>query len=195
MERTVERFLDTVPLAKRKAAHDQQLQRDKLNGGLRKAEGSPAIQIRTGKVGFVVFLHARRVPDVVSPACQCGWRRQDPNHVIMFCPDHARNRWKLYEAAGTDRYLEILSTRKGLRALARLGMNEKLLSQFSLAKEQTDREEGRTNNEGESDEEEVPEQEQGEQSLIPDCARHKMQSSQKVAVGRGTRSSISRTEA
>ena len=91
----------------------------------------------------------------------------------MFCPDHACNRWKLYEAAGTNRYLEILSTRKGLSALARLGMNEELLSQFSLAKKQTDREEGRTNNEGKSGEEEEAEQAQGEQSLTPEFARRK----------------------
>ena len=23
---------------------------------------------------------------MVSPACQCGWRRQDVKHIIIFCP-------------------------------------------------------------------------------------------------------------
>ena len=81
-------------------------------------------QPRTKKVGFTAFLHARRVPDVISPACQCGWRRQDPKHVILFCPRHAHIRRRLLEAAGTDRYLEILSTGKGLGAVARWVMDE-----------------------------------------------------------------------
>lgn len=65
------------------------------------------------------ILQASRVPDVVSPACQCNWRRQDPKNIIIFCPDRTRNRRVLYEAAGTDRYKKSMSTGKGIRALAR----------------------------------------------------------------------------
>ena len=143
-----EAYLNTVPPTKKTPAHEGKLgqQRNMLYQGLRKAESSLAVQLRTEKVGFAAFLHARRVPDVVSPACQCGWRRQDPKHIIIFCPNHALNRRSLYEAAGTGRYREIMSTRKGLRALARWVMSEGLLLQFSLAKEQADWVEGRAIN-------------------------------------------------
>ena len=109
------------------------------------------IQLRTEKVGSAAFLHARHVPDVISPACQWRWRRQDPKHVIVFCPHHARNRRRLFEAAGTDRWQEVLSTGKGLRAVARWVMDEGLLAQFSLAKEQIDRVEGRTREDNDND--------------------------------------------
>ena len=72
----------------------------------------------------------------------------------MSCPDHAHNQRKLFEAAGTDGYQEILSTGKRLRAEARWVMSEGLLAQFSLAKEQTNRAEGRVGNEVEEEEEE-----------------------------------------
>ncbi|MCJ1272053.1 hypothetical protein MMC22_011960, partial [Lobaria immixta] len=57
-------------------------------------------------------------------------------------------RQKLQEEAGTNRYQEILSTGKGLRAVARWVMNEGLLAQLSLAKEQIDLVEGRTSHDG-----------------------------------------------
>lgn len=99
----------------------------------RKLVGNPS---RAEKIGFTAYSHARRVPDVISPACQYGWRREDPKHVLMFCPNCALNRRESFEAAGTDRYQEVLSTGKGLRVVARWVMSEELLAQFSLAKEQ-----------------------------------------------------------
>ena len=144
-EKRWEHYLSTIPESRKTPAHKESLgrQRNKLHQRLRRAEGSLAIQLRTEKVGFAAFLHARRVPDVVSPACQCGWRRQDPKHVVIFFPEHTRNRRGLYESAGTDRYDEIMSTGKGLRAVTRWVTSQGLLSQFSLAKEQRDRAKGR----------------------------------------------------
>lgn len=92
---------------------------------------------------------------MLSLACQCGWRRQDPKHIIVFCPDHMATRDKLYEEAGTQQYLEMLSTRRGLRAVARWMMRESLLCQFLLAREQMDRaERGATEGENAVEEEE-----------------------------------------
>ena len=139
-----------MPRSKKTPAHEGELghQRNKLHEGLRKAESSLAIQLQTKKTGFAAFLHPRRVPDVVSPACHCGYRRQDRKHVIIFCPNHAYNRRRLYETAGTNRYQEIMSTGNGLRAVARWVTNEGLLSQFSLAKEQSDWVEGKDKGDG-----------------------------------------------
>ena len=85
------------------------------------------IQLRIEKIGFAALLHARRFPDVVSPACQCGGQRQGPRHIIVFCPDRARNRQKLYEAAGTNRLQEILWIGKELCAVTRWVMSEGVL--------------------------------------------------------------------
>ena len=140
-----EAYLNTVPSTKKTPAHNGELrrQRDKLHQRLRKAESSLAIQLRTEKVGFAAFLHARRVPGVISPACRCGWQKEDPKHVIIFCPDRAHHRRRLYEAAGTNRYERMMSTGKGLRAVTRWVMSKSLLGQFSLAKEQNDWVEGK----------------------------------------------------
>ena len=73
---------------------------------------------------------------MASPACQCGWRRQDPKHIIIFCPNDARNCRRSYEAAGTDRYQETMSTGNGFWAVARWVMSEGLFSQFDETLEQ-----------------------------------------------------------
>ena len=126
----------TVLALRKTPAHEPKLStRKKLHQGLRKAESSLAVQLRTEKVGFAAFLYERKVPGVLSPACECGWRRQDPKHIIVFCPNHAATRNRLYEEAGTRHYKEMLATKRGLRAVAGWVMREGLLHQFSLAKE------------------------------------------------------------
>ena len=76
---------------------------------------------------------------MLSPACEYGWRRQDPKQVIVFCPDHATFRGRLYEEAGKRR------------------MGEDLLHQFSFAKGHTEwaeeeRHEGEETEEAEEEE-------------------------------------------
>ena len=100
---------------------------------------------------------------MLFPACQCGWRRQDPTHVTAFCPDHEVTRDKLYEEARTRQYLEMLSTRRGLRAVARWMMGEGLLHQFSLTREQIDRAERGAAEEENAGEEDTGEKDTGEE--------------------------------
>lgn len=87
-------------------------------------------------------------PHVISPECQCGWKRQDPKHVIIFCPHLASNRRRLYEEAETLRYQEMLSTRKGLRAVERSVMREGLLGRFSPVRKQMDQAEWKVTEDG-----------------------------------------------
>ena len=75
---------------------------------------------------------------MLSPACGCGWRRQDPKHIIIFCPNHVATRNKLYKEAGTRHYKKILAIKRGLRAVVEWIMRESLLHQFLLAKEHTE---------------------------------------------------------
>jgi len=47
----------------------------KRHAALCKAESAVITQIRTGRIGLAAFLNKARVPEVESPACQCGWAR------------------------------------------------------------------------------------------------------------------------
>jgi hypothetical protein len=69
----------------------------KLHEGLRKAESSLAIQLRTGVNGLDAFLFQARVPAVPSLLCSCGRGRQTAKHVLIFCPRHARARHELWD--------------------------------------------------------------------------------------------------
>ena len=147
-----ETYLNTVPSTKKTSAHKRKLrqQQNMLYQDLRKAESSLAVQLCIEKVEFAAFLHICRVPEMVSPACQCEWHCQNPKHIIIFCSNHALNHCSLYEAAGTDRYWEIMSTRKNPQTVACWVMSKSLLLQFLLAKEQVDWVENRAVNESSS---------------------------------------------
>lgn len=78
--------------------------RDKLHQGRRKEEsslGDPTAHQEDWARSLSPRL--QKSPDMISLSCQCGCRQQDPKRVIAYCPNHARNRRKLYEAVGTNR--------------------------------------------------------------------------------------------
>ena len=56
----------------------------KLHEGLRKAESSLLIQVRTGKIGLNKFLYSRQVPGY-SAQCQCRGGEETPRHIALFC--------------------------------------------------------------------------------------------------------------
>lgn len=74
-----------------KGAHSRQLQPHlssqtlKIHQGLRKHESALVVQLRTGKTGFMSFLHKMRVPEVDSPNCTCG-QELTVTHIILHCP-------------------------------------------------------------------------------------------------------------
>ena len=110
--------------------------RSSLHEGLAKAESSALTQLRTEKIGLAHFLHICRVPGVLSPACECGWRKQDVRHVLLFCPRLENKRQTLLEKSGTADLREMLTTPRGAKAAARWLISIGLLEQFSLAREQ-----------------------------------------------------------
>ncbi len=88
----------------------------KLHEGLRKAESSLGIQLRTGTNGLDTFLFQARVPSVPSPLCSCGRGRQTARHVLIFCPKHAGARHELRDEQGhLPDFSKLLSTAAGLR--------------------------------------------------------------------------------
>ncbi len=110
--------------------------RRSLREGLAKAESSALTQLRSGKIGLACFLYTCRVPGILSPACECGWRKQDARHVLLFCLRLGNERQTLLGKAGTADLERMLTTPRGAKAAARWLISIGLLGQFSLAREQ-----------------------------------------------------------
>ncbi|EAQ89543.1 predicted protein [Chaetomium globosum CBS 148.51] len=53
--------------------------------GLSKAKSSLLIQIQTGAIGLRGFLFTRGVPEVLTPACECGEGRETAEHLVVWC--------------------------------------------------------------------------------------------------------------
>jgi hypothetical protein len=103
--------------------------------GLKKHESSLLTQLRTGKIGFNAFLYEMRVPEVLSPNCECESESMTVEHVLLKCPRWNAERAELIAPLRTSNITEILTTRAGGKAAVRLVQRTKLLSQFRAAAE------------------------------------------------------------
>ncbi|SLM39698.1 Reverse transcriptase domain [Lasallia pustulata] len=106
----------------------------KIHKGLHRATSTLATLFRTEEVGFRAFLYKRKVPGYDDPNCGCGLGPQTARHVVMECPHNEEGRLRLFREAGETTYSKILSTGRGIRALARWAFSQEghLLKQFSL---------------------------------------------------------------
>ena len=69
------------------------------------------MQLRTEKIGFNDFLFARRVPDVSSPRCDCGARRQTVAHILLHCSKRRNLQNRIFaNLSGRDSFRAVLST-------------------------------------------------------------------------------------
>ncbi len=75
-----------------------------LHRGLRKAESSILVQIRTGKLGLRAFLHHRQVPGIDNPNCPHCLKPETAFHVITDCRAEDDRRETLTRALGEDPY-------------------------------------------------------------------------------------------
>ncbi|KAL9063141.1 MAG: hypothetical protein Q9161_009623, partial [Pseudevernia consocians] len=99
-----------------------------LHKGLKKAESSAVIQLRTEKIGLGQFLFERKVSE----------------HVLLFCPRYQEGRSRLISEAGASDYYSIISSNRGVKTAARWQIGTGVLKQFSLATEQLKRNEAGT---------------------------------------------------
>lgn len=126
-----------------------------MHQGLRKAESSLAIELRTGENRFCsIFCMLTESQTWSSRACQCGWRCQDVKTHHYLLSDLRPTTVRSYNEEG--RYRPVpgnSSDRKGEGFVQWPGgsRTRELLAQFSLAKEQIDLLEGRTSNDGNGD--------------------------------------------
>jgi hypothetical protein len=87
----------------------------KLHEGLKKAESSLAIQLRTGTNGLDAFLFQARVPSMPSPLCSCGRGRQMAKQVLIFFSRYAGARHELRDEQGHQpNFSKLLGTAEGL---------------------------------------------------------------------------------
>ena len=59
----------------------------KRHEGLTKAQSSLLFQARTGDIGLRDYLFRVKVPEVNTPYCKCGERRETVEHLVVWCPD------------------------------------------------------------------------------------------------------------
>jgi hypothetical protein len=64
-------------------------------------------------------------------------------HILIFCPERQHARERLFREAGTSNWKDLANTKRGLTAVARWMIQEAVLEQFSLAKDEEKEREGR----------------------------------------------------
>ena len=112
-----------------------------LHAHLNKAQSTIATLIRTENIGLADYLYRRRIPGYDSPACSCGWQRQTPKHILLFCPKWEDGREAMIADAKTEDYKLITTTATGLWAATRWFLQTEILRQFSIAKEMQEEDE------------------------------------------------------
>ena len=78
---------------------------------LSKRESALLVQLRTEKIRLNDFLFNQHVPDITSPGCSCGERRQTVAHVILRCSKYKDLRNHIFaNLSGRHSLRTILST-------------------------------------------------------------------------------------
>lgn len=106
-----------------------------LHSELTKPQSTLLTLLRTEHISLEDFLSRRKVPGHPSLACPCGWHRQTPKHILIFCPHFQEGRAQMLQLAETTDYHTLLSTKKGVQAVTKWFLRLGLLNQFSLARE------------------------------------------------------------
>ena len=102
-EKRREHYLSTIPESRKMPAHKESLgrQQDQIHQGPRKAESSLAIQLRYRENRICTISPCTQVsPRWSQQHASWGRRRQDPKHVVIYCPEPTYSGRKLYEMGG-----------------------------------------------------------------------------------------------
>jgi hypothetical protein len=109
--------------------------------GFLKHESSVLVQMRTGKIGLLAFLHERQVPDVPTPRCPCDTgARQTAFHIVAECSQYQHDRRRLAAALGASMprtchdFAELLYRPREALILSRWMLSTGVLSEYRLAR-------------------------------------------------------------
>ncbi len=106
----------------------------KMRDDLQKAESILAMHIRIERIDLNAYLHSRNVSGTDSSRCDCEWSHQTTKHVLMHCSNWSHLRSRMLQDADFSNYRIIVAITKGLRAVAKMMMETKLLEQFRVAR-------------------------------------------------------------
>lgn len=106
---------------------------------LTRPQSTLATLLRTEHIGLRDYLFRRRVPGIMSSACTCGFQKQDPKHILLFCPELVEGRAQMLRQAGTSNLHQLLSTNEGIKASTSWLLKKGILGQFRLAQEMEER--------------------------------------------------------
>jgi hypothetical protein len=106
-----------------------------MHDGLRKAESTTAIQLRTGYTGLAAVLRMLNVPGYNTGRCRCEQGRETVLHVLAHCSLEDKRRSELKGKDGFLNIEKLLNSEMGAARAARWMMQSGRLGQFALAKE------------------------------------------------------------
>ena len=105
-----------------------------LHKGLKKAESSMLIQLRTGRIGLNYFLNKAKVPGYESGQCSCNRGPETPRHILIYCPKERRRRTTLRDPQGGHiNFNNLLDSAKGAQLTSKWMIQSGRLHQFQLA--------------------------------------------------------------
>ena len=107
--------------------------RVKLYKKLTRAQGSLAIQLRSGKIGLRAYLFEIQARDIDSPRCSCGWRQQTIRHILFFCPKHQLARAELWNQIPNTDLKTLLANEKHLKTITRWMIKNTIIEQYRTA--------------------------------------------------------------
>jgi len=105
----------------------------KLYRNLTRAQGSLAIQLRSGKLGLRAYLFQVKARDITSSSCPCGWRFQTIKHVLFYCPKYLQQRAELWTQIPNTDLRTLLADKKYLKAITRWMIKHTVIAQYATA--------------------------------------------------------------
>ncbi len=106
----------------------------RLHHGLKKAESSVLVQLRTGRIGLAHFLNKARVPSYDTGQCQCQQGLETPRHVVVHCSKELVRRLQLRTPTEPrPDFVRLVNTPKGAERVTRWVLQSRRLGQFLLA--------------------------------------------------------------
>ena len=94
-----------------------------LHRNLIRAQSSLAMQIRSEHMGLNSYLYRRKVPEVLSPGCPCGYQSQNPKHMIMSCPRWSNGRGKIWRQARDWPYEVMINNTREIKRIKQWILN------------------------------------------------------------------------
>ncbi|KAI0995165.1 hypothetical protein K3495_g13018 [Podosphaera aphanis] len=106
-----------------------------IHKGLKRAQSSIAMQIRSEHIGLKSYLHRRKVPGVDSPNCPCGYLSRNVKHAIMACPQWAKGRAEVWRKSKSRSFVEMMNNPEDLGRITQWILDQSWLEQFRLVGE------------------------------------------------------------